>query len=160
VHEFKLAKFGPCRVIGMNYIGDAPQDEIGLLWRRFCDRLVEIKRTDHSAGFGICRCLPRRDAPIVAEYIVGVDAVDTWPLPGGMIETGIPRSDYAVFEVPEVARVRDVSLRAQMDIDASAKWARFCGPRGCECHSHPAFEYYPPGWERGSFSIYIPVVAR
>jgi predicted transcriptional regulator YdeE len=153
--QTQTAVFGPCRIIGMNYIGQDPDNNIPQLWSRFCARVSEIDKPKEGAGFGVCRCLPGGTG---FEYVAAVEATQNAKVPDGMMAVDLPRCDYAVFQVPEIPEVRNVWRSSSAELDASQEWARYCGPSRCDCASHPAFEYYQPGYRgNGPFFIYLPV---
>ena len=56
--QLQTTTFGPCRIIGMRYVGDDLNNEIGQLWAQFCARIDEIDSPGQAAGFGVCRCGP------------------------------------------------------------------------------------------------------
>lgn len=154
--QLQTTTFGPCRVVGMRYIGDGLNNEIGQLWGQFCSRIEEINRPAHAAGFGVCRCAPGANGRF-GDYVAGVAAKDAARVPEGMTVIDLPHSTYAVFTVPEIPEVRNVWRSSLATIDASDRWQRYaCGSSGCTCTTHPAFEYYPPEYRgAGPFFIYV-----
>ena len=159
--QLQTVTFGPCRIIGMRYVGDGLNNEIGQLWDQFCARMNEIDKPEQPAGFGVCRCAPGASGRF-GDYVAAVTAVtakDDARVPEGMTALDLPRATYAVFTVPEIPEVRNVWRSSLAAIDSSAEWKRYsCGPAGCTCTTHPAFEYYPPEYRgAGPFFIYVPL---
>jgi predicted transcriptional regulator YdeE len=156
--QFQTAIFGPCRTMGMHYVGNGLNNEISQLWGQFCARMKEIASPEQAASFGICRCVPGASDD-VGEYVAAIAAKDNATVPAGMVVVDLPRCDYAIFTVPEIPEARKVWRASLETVDRSTKWKRFaCGPAGCTCTAHPAFEYYPPEYRgAGPFFIYIPL---
>jgi predicted transcriptional regulator YdeE len=159
VLPFQTSTFGPCRIIGMRYIGDGLNNEIPQLWAQFCARINEIDRPDQAAGFGVCRCVSSENKNRFGEYVAAISAPHDASVPEGMLALDLPHSNYAVFTVPEIPQVRNVWRSGLATLDASTKWKRYaCGPAGCTCTTHPAFEYYPSEYRgSGPFFIYVPL---
>ncbi len=149
--QFQTTIFGPCRIIGMSYQGDGQNNEIPQLWNQFCARCNE---TDlREPGFGVCRCTSGGTEGS-GEYIAAFLAGENASVREGMLALDLPQCEYAVFPVPEIPEVRNVWRSSLGKVNASTEWDRYrCGSNGCACISHPAFEYYPPGY-RG---IYVPI---
>jgi len=119
--------------------------------------LGEIGKPDTFASFGVCRCVPGLTDGTF-EYIAAVEASADAPIPEGMTAVDIPKCDYAVFDVPHVAEIKQTWTRAADALGLSEEWEPYCGPRGCECATHPCFEYYPPDFEEDDpLFLYIPV---
>ena len=102
--QLQTVTFGPCRIIGMRYVGDGVNNEIGQLWTQFCARIDEIERPEQAAGFGVCRCSPGANGRF-GDYVAAVTAKDDAKIPEGMIAVDLPRCNYAVFTVPEIPEV-------------------------------------------------------
>ncbi|MGE5489178.1 MAG: GyrI-like domain-containing protein [bacterium] len=156
--SFEIVGAGPFRIIGISYTGKAESSEMQELWdRKFLPRLGEIQKPAAYAGFGVCRCVPgAKDGTF--EYIAAVEADANSPVPEGMMEVEIPRGDYAVISVPNLSEIMQGWQSAAAAVAAAPEWEAYCGPAGCECATHPCFEFYPPGYkDDGPFSIYIPV---
>lgn len=158
----KMVEFGPVRVIGVSYIGQNKNNEIPTLWeQQIIPRVGEIKPGDLKSAFGICRCVP--DAPpspdgYTFEYIGGLDAAAGAPVPAGMKSVDIPRGHYIVIEIPNLKEVKNAWMSLGQVVASFPEWQAFCGPQGCQCATHPSFEYYPPNFtaEKPLF-LYVPV---
>lgn len=158
---FEIIGFGPFRIIGISYTGKSENREIQELWdRKFLPRLEEIQKPSAYAGFGVCRCVPGLTDGTF-EYIAAIEAGANSPVPEGMMELEIPRGDYAVFPVPNLSEIKQGWQSAAQAVAAAREWEAYCGPAGCECATHPCFEYYPPDFKGdGPLFVYMPVRKR
>ena len=150
-------KFGPRRVIGVQYTGDNKNNEIPQLWEKtFMPRVQEIIVPEGiQECYGICRCLPGRPAGQF-EYVAGKAAADDAPLPDGMLEVTIPESYYLSFEVPGLDKIHEAWDYAMDWFAKHPEVEGFCTPLTCECATSPCFEFYPPDFD-GTLYLYFPI---
>jgi predicted transcriptional regulator YdeE len=156
--QVEVKQFGPYRIIGMSCVGKNESNELPQLWeRQFIPRCKEIQAPERASAFGICRCIPGKTDGTF-EYVAAVEARAGAPVPEGMVAVEIPRADYAVVPVAGLPEVRQAWAKVPEQVGGLAGWTPFCGPAGCECATHPCFEYYPPEFEsNGQLFLYIPV---
>jgi predicted transcriptional regulator YdeE len=79
-------------------------------------------------------------------------------VPAGMVSVDIRRAQYAVFEVAGLSALGQAWQGIPQAIGSQTAWEPYCGPKGCECATHPAFEYH--AWDScqsGKVLIYVPV---
>lgn len=159
--EPRVAEFGPCRAIGMRYVGKNEQGEIPALWHQgFMPRMGEIAPLEGGA-FGVCRCLPgATDGSF--EYIAALRAGEGGPpAPEGMVEVSIPRAQYVIFHVRHLGEIHQAWEYLRNWFPEHPEWEAYCGPSGCGCAEYPTFEYYPPDFGEGKpLYLYAPVRAR
>lgn len=153
-----LVKFGPCRVIGARCVGKDSQEFTALWERDFLPRLGEIMPLAGAQGlFGLCRCLPGASDGSF-EYIAAMAVSDDAPIPDSMVEAHIAAADYVIFPVNGLDAVMDAWGRLGPWLDEHPEWEGYCTPAGCDCLTHPSFEYYPPTFgEDGKLSVYMPI---
>lgn len=156
--ELKIVEFGPCRAIGVNHIGDNRNNELPRLWHeKLLPRISEIDKPADGVALGVCRCVAGATEGRF-EYIAAFQATETSPVPAGMMELRIPRCHYAIFEVAGLADLPKAWTQIQAAMPAQKIWEGCCGPKGCECATHPSFEYYPPTFgQDGKLLLYVPV---
>jgi predicted transcriptional regulator YdeE len=166
--EAKIVQFGPCRAIGLSYVGKYDNEKITALWDGpacIFTRIGEIpqppvEKSGEMAGhpmFGLCRCVAGA-ADGCFEYIAAAVASAEAPVPEGMVEVSIPACSYAVFEVPSLEETMAAWEAVPGWHAAHPEWKGFCGPDGCDCAGHPSFELYPPDFcPTGRFYLYVPV---
>jgi predicted transcriptional regulator YdeE len=157
-NQVEIKQFGPYRIIGMSYVGKNENNEVPQLWEReLMPRSKEIQTPERSSAFGICRCIPGKTDGTF-EYVAAVEANAEAAVPDGMVAVEIPKSDYVVIPVSGLGEVRQAWGKVPEKLAGLTGWSPFCGPAGCECASHPCFEYYPPEFEgNGPLFLYIPV---
>ncbi len=156
--QVEIKEFGPYRIVGLSYVGKNENNEVPQLWeRQLMPRWKEIEAPERSSAFGICRCIPgAKDGTF--EYVAAVEAKAGAAVPEGMIAAEIPKSDYVVIPVAGLGEVRQAWGTVPEKLAGLTEWAPFCGPEGCECATHPCFEYYPPEFQgSGPLFLYIPV---
>jgi predicted transcriptional regulator YdeE len=169
--EPEIVEYGPCRVIGMRYVGKNEHGEVPALWggeSGFIARFGEVvsppdakwQDSGRHPAFGLCRCLPGvTDGSF--EYLAATVAAADAPLPEGMVEATIPAGQYAAFPVDGLARLREAFGAAQEWLAAHPVWGGYCDREGCDCANHPAFELYPPDFgDDGQMFVYLPVRPR
>jgi predicted transcriptional regulator YdeE len=151
-----ITSFGPYRTVGMRCAGKNENNEIPALWERFLARIEELDPAEEAGSFGFCRCIPgATDGSF--EYVAATAVTSHSPIPNGMIEVEVPGCEYAVSRVANVADARAAWERAATAVNSSDR-TPYCGVEGCECASHPSFEFYPPDYTDDSpFWVYIPV---
>ena len=152
--ELTVVESGPRRGIGlgMRVEGDQP-DFAGLWQKQVFPRAAEIVRPPQAAALGVCRCIPGS-----FEYLALLEATADAPVPAGMIAVQLPRAHYAVFEVNGLAALGTAWRRIPDAVAAQTTWQPYCGPQGCECATHPSFEYHAWDSDRtGKILIYVPV---
>jgi predicted transcriptional regulator YdeE len=164
--EPQVKEFGPCRVIGMNYIGKNQSGEIPALWhseKGFIHRVKEIQPSqgaEAGLAFGICRCVPGKiDGSF--EYIAAITAAPDASIPEGMMEVQLLQSPYVIFTVRNLTEIGKVWEYAQKWFAANPQWEGYCTPKGCDCVHYPSFELYPADFTPdGKLYIYFPVKAK
>ena len=151
--------YGPRRAIGVSYVGPLESAKMTALWHdQFLPRVGEIAKPAGAAAFGFCRCVAGAPQGTM-EYVAAMDATPDAPVPAGMIAIDVPRADYAVFKVAGLGDIGATWGRAIEQVNANPAWEPYCGPKGCQCATHPCFELYPPDFnpDGGTLFIYIPV---
>lgn len=154
----EIKEFGPYRIIGLSYTGKNENKEVFQLWeRQFMPRRHEIDMPERPGAFGICRCVPgAKDGTF--EYVAAVEAKLGAAPPEGMVAVDIPRGDYVVIPVSGLGEVRQAWSTVPEKLSRFTEWEPYCGPGGCECATHPCFEYYTPEFDDGGpMFLYIPV---
>lgn len=162
--EPRIVDFGPERLIGIGRICKTSED-CKNTWtdeNGFDKRAGEIQTPDGQLPyFALCRCAQRAE-PGAFEYVAALPAADGAPVPEGMIEALVPEGKYAEFPVPGLSEIGRVWSCTGEWLAAHPEWQGFCdgNPGGCDCVAHPAFEFYPPGFDesKGLF-IYVPLRA-
>lgn len=158
--KLSIVEFGPVRGIGMAMRAKAGVTAFGAFWGEFGKRMGEIVHPANCAMFGVCRCVPgETDAPPgTFEYVALMEAEEGATVPSGMVEVVLPRGEYAAFEVAGFEQFSRVWREAAEAVGASKEWKGYCGAEGCECATHPGFEYYPPGSHKtGRAWVYVAV---
>lgn len=156
--QMKIEESGPWRAIGMSCMGKGGSSEMSELWRtQMGPRMGEIRRPASAAAFGICRCIPGvTDGSF--EYIAAAEATADSDVPAGMMELVIPRCHYAIMQVNSLAEIGEAWRQVQSGAGQQPGWEPYCGPKGCECASHPCFEFYASTFmEDGKLALCIPV---
>jgi predicted transcriptional regulator YdeE len=156
--NLRVVEFGPFRAIGVSCIPKNASEELPQLWKQqIGPRYGEIRKPPHAVALGICRCVPgATDGSF--EYIAAFEATADAPIPAGMIEVHLPRCDYAVFEVASLAEVGAAWRGVPAAMAAQHDWEPYCGSNGCQCATHPGFEYYPRTFPKdGRLQVYVPV---
>lgn len=164
----EIVAFGPCRVIGLSYVGRNQNREIPALWSGeggFISRFGEVQSppdakwqdTDRHPAFGLMRCAPGvTDGTF--EYIAAAPATADAPIPAGMVEATIAAGTYAVFEVPSLEALGAAWQAIGEWQKAHPEWVGYCDSESCDCVNHPSFELYPPDFgEHGKLFIYLPI---
>jgi predicted transcriptional regulator YdeE len=156
--KFEVIEFGPTRGVGvaMQAVGGGG-DFAGLWTQRLLPRGGEIARPEGGVAFGVCRCVPGATDGTF-EYVALLEATAEAAVPAGMIAIDIPRGHYMVFAVTSYAELGAAWRKVPDALAAHPEWQPYCGPDGCECATHPSFEYYP--WDpehTGRAYIYVPV---
>ncbi len=156
--QVEVKQFGPYHIIGMSYVGKNENNEIPRLWeRQLIPRCKEIETPERASAFGICRCVPGMTDGTF-EYIGAMEAKAGAAAPDGMVAAEIPRADYVVIPVAGLSEVRQAWGKIPELLAGLTEWTPLCGPEGCECATHPSFEYYPPEFQgEGPLFLYIPV---
>lgn len=154
----EVRTFGPCRVIGVSYVaGKGNCDFAGVWAKRLMPRMGEIGKVATPGYFGICRCIPGATDG-TWEYVAAVEAKADAAVPAGMVAIQIPACEYAVFAVKSLTEIGAAWPAATKVAGEMEGFEPCCGAKGCQCATHPAFEYYPPGFQGdGGLYLYIPI---
>lgn len=152
----QILEFGPFETAGVAYVGKNEGGEIRQLWQDHVHRLCEL--ADLGRGFfGFCRCIPGLSDGTFS-YIAAMQPRAGVALDQGMERVSVPQGVYAVFGVEDLADTKDAWARASQAIAGLEHWKPYCGADGCECATHPCFEYYPPGYMgQGRFELLFPL---
>jgi predicted transcriptional regulator YdeE len=157
--EPQVIEFGPRRAIGLTYQGKNENGEIPALWHEeFMPRMAEVPAPEGvSEAYGICRCLPGvTDGSF--EYIAAKAAVPDAPMPAGMTEVALPAGRYLAFKIPSLAQIFAAWDFTRQWCAVHPEFELYCGPGGCDCTTHPGFEYYPPDFNgQNELYLYLPV---
>lgn len=82
-------------VIGMEYVGDNANNEIGRLWEGFFPRVSEISdRVDQSVLYGVCGSAEEK---VAFSYVAGAKVASGSDVPSGMVKKTIPAGKYLVY---------------------------------------------------------------
>jgi Uncharacterized protein conserved in bacteria len=156
--QVEIKEFGPYRIIGLSYVGNGENYDFGQMWeRQLMPRWKEIDAPERASAFGVCRCIPGKTDGTF-EYVAAVEAKAAAAVPEGMTAVDIPKADYVVIPVATLAEIRQAWGAVPEKLAGLSDWTPYCGPNGCECSTHPGFEYYPPEFEgNGPLFLYIPV---
>jgi predicted transcriptional regulator YdeE len=159
--QVEIREFGPCRIVGMTYVGKNENNEVPQLWeQKLMPRWKEIEAPERPSAFGICRCLPGAVDGTV-EYVAAIEATPGAATPEGMVALEVPKCEYVVIPVAGLGEIRQAWAAVPAKLAEYPDREAFCGPAGCECATHPCFEYYPPDFESsGRLSLYIPVKSK
>ncbi len=151
-------QFGPYRALGMSYIGKNQNQEIRALWEQFLPRLCsDLAPLMRGGCVGVCRCVPGKSDGTF-EYVAALLASPEATVPEGLIAVDIPQGEYAAFNVPELDQCMAAWQSSAAQLTASEEFSAYCGTEGCDCATHPSFEFYPPDYRGcGPFSLYMPV---
>lgn len=155
----KIVEYGPVRAIGMSRVAKADGGDFPKLWEEFMMAAGSLPRLDGTA-FGFCRCVPGKTDGTF-EYVASIAVPTDAKVPAGMIEVSVPRCDYAVFDVAGLKDIGQAWQNVPKAMAALDKWDPYCGPKGCECATHPCFEMYPRTFmDDGKLALYVPVKPR
>ena len=156
--SLQIVEFGPVRAIGMAMRGLPGKSDFAGFWQKgFGSRMGEIQHPKGCMMFGVCRCIPGATDGTF-EYVAMMEATADAPVPAGMVEIVLPRCTYAAFAVESYAKFHEAWVGSREALLGQKEWKKFCGPDGCECATHPAFEYYPPdSYKTGKAWVYKPV---
>ncbi len=156
--QVEIREFGPYRIVGLSYVGKNENNEVPQLWeQKLMPLWKEIEAPEKPAAFGICRCVPGATDGTF-EYVAAVEAAPGAAVPEGMVAVEIPKCEYAVIPVAGLSEIRQAWSVVPAKLAEAPDREAFCGPAGCECATHPCFEYYPPDFESsGRLFLYIPL---
>lgn len=156
MEQVQILEFGPFRAAGLAYRGKNESSEIPQLWDRLVPHIHELAEPE-TGFFGICRCIPGvKDGTF--EYIAAMQPRAGAVLPEGFVEVEIPRGVYAVYGAEGLEKVKETWMEAGRKTGELKEWVGYCGAEGCECATHPGFEYYRPGYPGcGRLEILLPV---
>ena len=132
-------------VIGMCYLGDNKQQEIGKLWGQFLPRAQEIKEKS-AVAYGVCGEMGENGR---FHYMAGF-ASDQPETPAGMERWEIPEQNYAIFP----CTIDNIGETYQYIFE---KWLP---QTSYKLAGTPDFEFYPAEFDPISnkeMAIYLPV---
>ena len=85
-------------VVGMQYIGKNPDNEIAKMWQDFIPRINEPDRIKPEVSYGLCDSSIEGVEDGEFEYVAGVEvAGPDAAVPEGMVLRSVPERKYAIF---------------------------------------------------------------
>lgn len=147
--EPKLVSLPAFKVVGLRYIGDNPNNEIGQMWGVFNQRCPEIlHQAPMEAAYGIC--YPHPTARL--EYYAALKVTELADLPEGMFGKEIPAQTYVVFPCHGLDQIGETYHKIIHE---------WLPANGYQPGDGPDFEYYGeefnPVNDEENFYIYFPV---
>lgn len=150
-----IVRFGPCRAIGLSFKIGKERPDFGAFWDQLMKRHGEIGATDDGRYFGLCRCIPGATDG-TWEYVPAAES--SAKVPQGMVEVNIPECEYASIEVQGLEKVKDAWGAVHRGAAKLPGYETWCGEKGCECATHPSFEYYPADFPQTQrLYLYVPL---
>lgn len=151
--EAKIVHLDSFLVVGLPYLGDNENNEIGQLWEEFIPRIPEIRHIapGPEVSYGICSPHPSG----LIDYIAALPVTSLEDIPSGMIGKAIPAQTYVILPAYGLA---DIGPTYQMIME---EWMPASGYKPVDGSD---FEFYSetfnPEDPRSVVDIYFPVQKR
>ena len=85
-------------VVGMQYVGKNPDNEIAKMWQEFIPRMNEPERIKPQMSYGLCDSSIEGLEDGEFEYVAGVEvAGPDAAVPEGLVLRSVPERKYAIF---------------------------------------------------------------
>ena len=96
--EPKIVTKPAFHVVGVQYIGKNPNNEIAAMWQEFIPRMDEPDRIKPQVSYGLCDSAIEGLEDGDFEYVAGVEVAgpDAF-VPEGMVLRSVPERKYAIF---------------------------------------------------------------
>lgn len=152
--EPKFLTKGEFKIIGMEYVGNNKNGEIGQMWHRFIPRMGEItNRTNSDVSYGVCFPVENMKEDSEFSYVAGLEVDNFDQIPEGMVARTVPAGKYAVF----IHKGSLDNLRSTYEYI----YGSWLPKSGQEVAFQPDFEFYSerfiPDSEDCELDIYVPL---
>lgn len=152
----EVVEFGPLHGVGVSVLAKGGKTDFAAVWQQqLMPRHGEIAVS--GGPFAVCRCVPgATDGSF--DYLAMFQARADAPVPAGMVSIDVPRGLYLAIPVASYDQLAAGWQSIPQRLAERPDLKPYCGPEGCACAEHPAFELYATEPDRmGQATIYVPV---